>query len=167
MCCAPGLGIPRGWYRGEPGASKDKNRRPCCSRRTLQPGEILVKPVLIWSNPFQLDPTVQNCVDCYTSDWVVVNRKYQQYSSSVCIRYKVKIKIKLFNISFQGQRWREVGRGAEHTEATIWDWRHSGTNPWLWTGGGFFALLNSLNAHRAISNGWEAGRKKPSITTRP
>ena len=35
---------------------------------------------------FQLDPTVQNCVDCYTSDWVVVNRKYQQYSSSVCIR---------------------------------------------------------------------------------
>ena len=31
----------------------------------------------------QLDPTVQNCVDCYTSDWVVVNRKYQQYSTSL------------------------------------------------------------------------------------
>ena len=30
----------------------------------------------------QLDPAVQNCVDCYTSDWVVVNRKYQQYSTS-------------------------------------------------------------------------------------
>ena len=31
----------------------------------------------------QLDPNVQNCVDCYTSDWVVVNRKYQQYSTSL------------------------------------------------------------------------------------
>merc|ERR1719300_153733 len=31
----------------------------------------------------QLDPAVQNCVDCYTSDWVVVNRKYQQYSTSL------------------------------------------------------------------------------------
>ena len=30
-----------------------------------------------------LDPAVQNCVDCYTSDWVVVNRKYQQYSTSL------------------------------------------------------------------------------------
>ena len=26
---------------------------------------------------------MQNCVDCYTSDWVVVNRKYQQYSTSL------------------------------------------------------------------------------------
>ena len=31
----------------------------------------------------ELDPAVQNCVDCYTSDWVVVNRKYQQYSTSL------------------------------------------------------------------------------------
>ena len=35
----------------------------------------------------ELDPMVQNCVDCYTSDWVVVTRKYQQYSSSITIRY--------------------------------------------------------------------------------
>ncbi|XP_067118403.1 dedicator of cytokinesis protein 7 isoform X1 [Centruroides vittatus] len=33
-----------------------------------------------------LDPYVGDCVRCYTSDWVVVNRRYQQYSSSCCIR---------------------------------------------------------------------------------
>ena len=30
-----------------------------------------------------LDSTVQNCVLCYTSDWVVVKRRYHHYSSSV------------------------------------------------------------------------------------
>ena len=38
---------------------------------------------VIPEEPYEnLDPAVQNCVDCYTSDWVVVNRKYQQYSTS-------------------------------------------------------------------------------------
>ena len=43
----------------------------------------------------QLDPTVQNCVDCYTSDWVVVSRKYQQYSSSIFIRDRQEEKIQV------------------------------------------------------------------------
>ena len=30
-----------------------------------------------------LDPSVQNCVDCYTSDYVVVRRKHHHFSSSV------------------------------------------------------------------------------------
>ena len=43
-----------------------------------------IKTLFIFSE--ELDPKVQNCVDCYTSDWVVMTRKYQQYSSSVTIR---------------------------------------------------------------------------------
>ena len=31
----------------------------------------------------QLDATVQNCVYTYTSDWVVVRRKYHHHSSSI------------------------------------------------------------------------------------
>lgn len=31
----------------------------------------------------QLDARVQSCVDCYTSDWVVVTRRYQHLSSSL------------------------------------------------------------------------------------
>ena len=30
-----------------------------------------------------LDPSVQNCVDCYTSDYVVVRRKHHHFSSSI------------------------------------------------------------------------------------
>ena len=30
----------------------------------------------------QLDATVQNCIDAYTSDWVSVRRKYHHHSSS-------------------------------------------------------------------------------------
>ncbi|XP_023320823.1 dedicator of cytokinesis protein 7, partial [Eurytemora carolleeae] len=45
----------------------------------------------------ELDPKVQNCVDCYTSDWVVVTRKYQQYSSSVTIRDRGEEKIHILN----------------------------------------------------------------------
>jgi len=53
----------------------------------LVPRRIRTEEHVVPQEPYaQLDPTVQNCVDCYTSDWVVVNRKYQQYSSSVCIR---------------------------------------------------------------------------------
>ena len=30
-----------------------------------------------------MDANVQNCVEAYTSDWVVVRRRYQHHSSSV------------------------------------------------------------------------------------
>ena len=30
-----------------------------------------------------LDATVQNCINAYTSDWVVVRRKYHHHSSSI------------------------------------------------------------------------------------
>ena len=40
-----------------------------------------LQPVLFFSDT--LDATVQNCVDCYTSDWVVVKRRYHNFSSSV------------------------------------------------------------------------------------
>ena len=46
----------------------------------------LINPSINEYSSEELDPKVQNCVDCYTSDWVVVTRKYQQYSSSVTIR---------------------------------------------------------------------------------
>jgi len=38
-----------------------------------------------------LDPIVQNCVECYKSDWVVVKRRYQQYSSSVRTREELEL----------------------------------------------------------------------------
>jgi hypothetical protein len=38
-----------------------------------------------------LDPSVQNCVDCYTSDWVVVKRRYQNHSSSVRTREDLEL----------------------------------------------------------------------------
>ena len=31
----------------------------------------------------KLDASLQSCVECYTSDWVVVRRRYQNFSSSV------------------------------------------------------------------------------------
>lgn len=34
----------------------------------------------------QVDPNVQNCVECYTSDYVIVRRKHQHLSSSVRTR---------------------------------------------------------------------------------
>ena len=53
----------------------------------LVPRKIRTEEHVVPEEPYsQLDPTVQNCVDCYTSDWVVVNRKYQQYSSSLITR---------------------------------------------------------------------------------
>ena len=52
----------------------------------------------------ELDPTVQNCVDCYTSDWVVVTRKYQQYSSSVTIRDRSEEKLSILS-SLQRQEF--------------------------------------------------------------
>ena len=51
---------------------------------TLVQRKIRTEHHVIPEEPYEnLDPSVQNCVDCYTSDWVVVNRKYQQYSSSL------------------------------------------------------------------------------------
>ncbi len=37
----------------------------------------------------KLDATVQSCVECYTSDFVVVRRKHQHLSSSSKIRSAV------------------------------------------------------------------------------
>jgi hypothetical protein len=39
----------------------------------------------------KLDPSVQNCVDCYTSDWVVVKRRYQHHSSSIRTREDLEL----------------------------------------------------------------------------
>ena len=61
----------------------------------------------IFHSSDQLEPTVQNCVDCYTSDWVVVSRKYQQYSSSIYFRYKknpAKAKVITLCTSGTGER---------------------------------------------------------------
>lgn len=60
----------------------------------LVPRKIRTEEHVVPEEPYsQLDPTVQNCVDCYTSDWVVVNRKYQQYSSSLIMRDRGEEKV--------------------------------------------------------------------------
>ena len=40
---------------------------------------------------------MQNCVDCYNSDFVVVKRKYQQYSSSVRTRDDSEERLKILD----------------------------------------------------------------------
>ncbi|KFM57332.1 Dedicator of cytokinesis protein 7, partial [Stegodyphus mimosarum] len=32
----------------------------------------------------ELNQQVKDCIQCYTADWIVINRRYQQYSSSFC-----------------------------------------------------------------------------------
>jgi hypothetical protein len=58
-------------------------------------GFILLPTVFptIFPNCFRdkLDASVKNCVDCYTSDWVVVKRRYQHHSSSVQTRADLDI----------------------------------------------------------------------------
>ncbi|XP_022240544.1 dedicator of cytokinesis protein 7-like isoform X2 [Limulus polyphemus] len=41
-----------------------------------------VRPIIPEENESELDPYISDCIQSYTSDWVFVNRRYQQYSTS-------------------------------------------------------------------------------------
>lgn len=45
----------------------------------------------------QVDSTVQNCVECYTSDYVVVTRKYQGLSSSIRTRDESEERLRIID----------------------------------------------------------------------